>query len=268
LIAGGGLDVKAAWRGTLSASHAGSIFGRDGGACRRRGQPKNRRRITMTQGPPVRIDVVSDVVCPWCYIGKRRLENALDQLDDVAVSVRWRPFFLNPWIPREGVDRETYLVKKFGSAARYDRIAEQVYEAAAAEGLQYNAARINRQPNTIDCHRLIHWAKSIDRAGVMKQRLMDLYFRDGADLTDNEVLIAAAAECGLEADRVRTLLAGDVDVELVTHEAQAAAEAGINGVPTFILANKYGVSGAQAADQLADAIRQVAAMTASESAAG
>src|SRR5579864_8122752 len=125
----------------------------------------------------LRVDVVSDVVCAWCYIGKRRLEGAIALATDIDVSAQWRPFFLNPWIPREGIDRNAYLEAKFGSVDRYKGIASNV-AAAAEEGLEYNAGRISRQPNTIDCHRLIYWAEQIGQSGAMKQRLMELYFRD------------------------------------------------------------------------------------------
>ena len=207
------------------------------------------------------LNVVSDVVCPWCYIGKRRLENAIALTKgDVEVVVQWRPFFLNPWIPREGVDRKTYLETKFGSVDRYKGMASNVAAAAAEEGLEYNSTRINRQPNTIDCHRLIYWAEQTGKSGAMKQRLMDLYFKDGADLTHPEVLVAAAAECGLPAEEVRRQLAGDVDVELISQEAQAAADAGITGVPTFLLAGRYALSGAYPSEQLAKAIRHVATL--------
>ncbi len=209
----------------------------------------------------LRLDVVSDVVCPWCYIGKRRLEGAIALTkDDVDVSVQWRPFFLNPWIPREGVDRKTYLETKFGSVDRYKGMASNVATAAAEEGLEYNAGRINRQPNTIDCHRLIYWAERIGRSGVMKQRLMELYFRDGADLTSADVLVAAAAECGLPADDTRARLLSDLDVELISQEAQTASDAGISGVPTFLLAGRYALSGAYPSEQLAKAIRHVASL--------
>jgi predicted DsbA family dithiol-disulfide isomerase len=214
----------------------------------------------MTARPKLRLDVVSDVVCPWCYIGKRRLEGAIALTNDIEVSVQWRPFFLNPWIPREGIGRDAYLEAKFGSVDRYKGIASNVATAAAEEGLEYNAGRISRQPNTIDCHRLIYWAERIGQSGAMKQRLMELYFRDGADLTDADALIAAAAECGLDADQVRQQLASDQDVDLIQQEAQAAADAGISGVPTFLLAGKYALSGAYPSDQLAKAIRHVATL--------
>lgn len=211
----------------------------------------------MSEKLRLHVDVVSDVVCPWCYIGKKRLEGALKLLDDVEVTVRWRPFFLNPWIPREGIDRDAYLEAKFGSVDAYKNIASNVAQAAASEGLEYNLGKIARQPNTVDCHRLIYWAEQIGRAGVMKQRLMDLYFKEGADLTDTDVLVQAAADCWLDPDAVRARLATDEDVDMIS---QAAANAGVSGVPTYILGGKYGVSGAQPPEQLASAIRQVAAL--------
>src|SRR3569832_1592711 len=133
---------------------------------------------------PVRLDIVSDVVCPWCYIGKRRIENALKLVENVPVDVHWRPFFLNPWVPREGISREDYLTTKFGSVDAYNGIAGRVVAAAGEEGLTYRPDLVKRQPNTIDCHRLIHWADAKGKAAEMKQRLMELYFRDGGDLTD------------------------------------------------------------------------------------
>jgi len=206
---------------------------------------------------PLKIDIVSDVVCPWCYIGKRRIEDALALVPDVPVEVHWRPFFLNPWVPREGISREDYLTTKFGSVEAYKNIAGRVVAAASEEGLVYRPDQVKRQPNTTDCHRLIHWAEAEGKAGEMKQRLMELYFRDGGDLTDTEVLVQAAADCGLDAADVRRRLASDEDVALVSGNAQEAADKGISGVPTFVFAQKYAVSGAQPADMLARAIREV-----------
>lgn len=202
------------------------------------------------------IDVVSDVVCPWCFIGKRRLENAIALKPDIPVSVRFRPYFLNDWIPREGISREEYLTKKFGSVERYKSIAQRVVAAAAEEGLVYNPDRISRQPNTTDCHRLILWAG--ERAPQMKQRLMDLYFTEGGDLTSRDVLAQAAADCGMDRSEIAARLASDADVARVTQEAESAKEAGIDGVPCFILGGQFAVSGAQAADYLAGAIERAA----------
>jgi predicted DsbA family dithiol-disulfide isomerase len=215
--------------------------------------------------PALPIDVVSDVVCPWCFIGKRRLEKALALVPDVPVEVRWRPYFLNDWVPREGIDRKTYLETKFGSVERYNGMAKRVQQAAAEEGLVYALDKISRQPNTLDCHRLILWARNTGAAERMKQRLMELYFAEGADLSNREVLVQAAVDCGLDADLVRNLLAGDADVDRVTREAESAKEAGIDGVPCFIFGNVLAVSGAQAPEYLADAIRRAAAEYAARS---
>lgn len=212
----------------------------------------------MSQQQPVRIDVVSDVVCPWCFIGKRRLEKALALKPDIPVEVHWRPYFLNDWIPREGISREDYLTKKFGSPERYQGIAQRVSQAAAEEGLTYAIDKISRQPNTLDAHRLIRWAAGLGKAAEMKQKLMDLYFTEGADLTNHAVLVQAAADVGLEAEDVRAALASDQDVAQVEQEALSAKEAGIEGVPCFIFGGKLAVSGAQAPEYLADAIERVA----------
>jgi len=207
---------------------------------------------------PLTIDVVSDVVCPWCFIGKKRLEDALQLRPDIPIEVRWHPYFLNDWVPREGISRDEYLTTKFGSPERYKSIAGRVGQAAKAEGLAYNADKIARQPNTLDCHRLILWARNVGNAAKMKQRLMELYFTEGADLTDREVLVKAAADCGLDPHLTRELLASDRDVDRVTQEAEQAKRAGIDGVPCFIFGGVLAVSGAQDPAYLADAMARAA----------
>jgi predicted DsbA family dithiol-disulfide isomerase len=212
----------------------------------------------MSTHQPVRIDVVSDIVCPWCFIGKHRLEKAIALNPDIPVEVHWRPYFLNDWIPREGISREQYLTTKFGSAERYKGIAQRVSAAAAAEGLTYAMDKISRQPNTLDAHRLIRWADEIGKAAEMKQRLMDLYFTEGADLTNHTVLAQAAADIGLDAEATRKALASDKDVAEIEREALSAKEAGIDGVPCFIFGGKFAISGAQAPEDLAEAIERMA----------
>jgi predicted DsbA family dithiol-disulfide isomerase len=207
---------------------------------------------------PLVIDVVSDVVCPWCFIGKKRLEHALELRPDIPVEIRWRPYFLNDWVPREGISREQYLTTKFGSPERYKSIAGRVAQAAKHEGLDYQMDKIARQPNTLDCHRLILWARNTGNAGKMKQRLMELYFTEGADLTDREVLVKAAADCGLDPGLTRDLLASDRDVDRVSQEAEQAKQAGIDGVPCFIFGGVLAVSGAQDPAYLADAMARAA----------
>ena len=207
---------------------------------------------------PVTIDVVSDVVCPWCFIGKRRLEKALALKPNIPVQVRFHPYFLNPWVPREGMSRDEYLTTKFGSPERYQGIAGRVAAAAASEGLTYAVDKMRRQPNTLDCHRLIMWAEAIGKASEMKQHLMDLYFTEGADLSDREVLVAAAAFVGLDATETRQKLGTEQDVDKVEAAASSAKDAGIDGVPTYILGGVAAVSGAQSPEVLANAIEQIA----------
>ncbi len=189
---------------------------------------------------------------------QHRLEATIRLVPDIAVDVNWRPYFLNPWIPREGIDRQTYLEAKFGSVERYQLIAERVATAAAMEGLVYALDKISRQPNTLDCHRLILWSRSATDPGNMKQRLMELYFSEGADLTDPKTLIQAAVDCGMDGDLVRRLLASDADVDRVEGEANSAREAGIDGVPCFVFGGSVIVTGAQSPEYLANAIERAA----------
>ena len=203
------------------------------------------------------IDVVSDVVCPWCYVGKRFLEQAIALKPEIAVAPRFRPYLLNPWVPREGMSREDYLIAKFGSVERYNANNQRVADAAARAGLDYARDKIKRQPNTIDSHRLILWAG--DDGARMKQRLMTLYFAEGGDLSDREVLVKAAADCGMDADVVRARLAGDEDVATIEAEANSAKEGGIDGVPFFIFGGLIAVSGAQPPEYLAQAMERASA---------
>lgn len=238
--------------GMVAAGHGGSYVAGNG--------PQGTAKGTAMTAPLV-IDVVSDVVCPWCFIGKRRLEQAIALRPNIPVEIRWRPYFLNDWIPREGISRNEYLTKKFGSPERYKSIAGRVSGAAAAEGLTYNVDGISRQPNTTDCHRLILWAANAgdaDNSGKMKQRLMELYFTDGADLTDRDVLVQAAVDCGMDGALTREWLASDRDVDRVTAEAEQAKQAGIDGVPCFILGGVIAVSGAQEPGYLAEAMDRAA----------
>jgi predicted DsbA family dithiol-disulfide isomerase len=202
---------------------------------------------------PLPIDVVSDVVCPWCYVGKRFLEQAIALKPDIPVTVQFRPYVLNPWVPREGMSREDYLIAKFGSVERYNANNQRVADAAARAGLEYARDKIKRQPNTIDCHRLIAWAPD---PAAMKQRLMTLYFAEGGDLSDREVLVKAAADCGMNGDDVRKCLASDEDVARIEAEAKSAGEAGIQGVPFFIFGGLVAVSGAHPPEHLAQAIER------------
>ena len=207
---------------------------------------------------PLAIDIFSDVVCPWCFIGKRRLEQAIALRPDIPVDIHYRPYFLNPWVPREGMSRVDYLTAKFGSPERYEKIALRVAQAAANEGLTYNIGALARQPNTLDCHRLILWGGRLGKAARVKQRLMEIYFSEGGDLSDRDVLVQAASDCGLDPVEVRAMLASDADVAAVEQAAKSAQEAGIEGVPFYVFGNVLAVSGAQAPEYLAGAIERAA----------
>ncbi|RWM21495.1 MAG: DsbA family protein [Mesorhizobium sp.] len=215
----------------------------------------------MSDEKSITVDVVSDVVCPWCFIGQKRLDKAIAAANDVEVHVRWRPFQLDPTIPPEGKDRREYMVAKFGSDERIREIHARIEPLGEAEGINFAFAAIKVAPNTLDAHRLIRWAGA---AGEVMQnrlvrRLFQLNFEEGANLGDHVVLINAAREAGMDASIVETLLPTDADVEAVRTEIATASRMGITGVPCFLLEGKYAVMGAQDADTLTDAIRQVAA---------
>ena len=216
----------------------------------------------MTDLKPVKIDIVSDVVCPWCYIGKRRLETALALVPGVPVELNWHPFQLQPDMPREGMARDAFIKARFGSIEAYAARAKQTAEVAIADGLTYRPDLIKRQPNTIDARRLIHWAASDpsgDKAGRVKQRLMELFFAEGGDLSEKDVLTRAAADCGMDADEIRRRLDTDEDVALTQARAARAAEQGVSGVPTYIFADTYAMSGAQPPEHIARALQQILA---------
>ena len=208
---------------------------------------------------PLHIDVVSDVMCPWCFIGKRRLEKALAEIDDITVRVVWRPYQLDPTLPSDGKDRQQYLTEKFGGPEQAAKIYERIRAAGDEEEIPFAFEKITRSPNTLNAHRLIRWAAIEGQQDALVERLFQLYFVEGANLTDPAVLVAAAADAGLDPAMIERLLASDADLAETEAEIVHAQAIGVQGVPCFILENKYAVSGAQPADVLVTAIRQVAA---------
>lgn len=193
----------------------------------------------------ISIDIISDTVCPWCYIGKRRLEKAIAERPLYSYQISWRPFQLNPDLPASGMARDDYLHAKFGGADRAARVYTAVLQAGREEELHFNFAAIRRQPNTFDSHRLVRWAASAGVQGKVVEQLFQRYFLQGADLGDRDVLLDIAAQCGMDADLVDDLYRRDADAELVRQEEAVARKMGINGVPCFIVNGKYAVSGAQ-----------------------
>jgi predicted DsbA family dithiol-disulfide isomerase len=205
------------------------------------------------------VDVVSDVVCPWCYIGKRQLETALAALPpDERPIVRWHPFQLNPDLPREGIERRAYLEEKFGGAERADQIYERVRAAGRAAGLELNLDRIERQPNTLDAHRLIAWAQA-DAGGdanALVEALFKAYFVDGRPIGEHAVLAAIAGECGFDETAARTMLDSDAGAGEIAAMDRRARSMGIGGVPFFVFNQRVGVSGAQGSHTLREALEQ------------
>lgn len=202
------------------------------------------------------LDVYSDVICPWCYVGKQHMKAALQVLaaDGLHFDVRWRPFQLNPDMPAAGVPRDEYRRAKFGSLERSRQLDAQVAEAARAAGLGMRHDLMQRTPNTVDAHRLIAWAETEGGQDALVDRLFSAYFSQGQDIGDTAVLCAIACEAGLDSDRARSLLAGDQFRREVLAEDRAVRSAGINSVPTFVLERHVLFAGAVAPDVFAEAL--------------
>jgi len=206
----------------------------------------------------LRIDIVSDAICPWCYIGKRQLERALAMLapEGLRFSVHWNPFQLNPDMPREGRDRAAYRAMKFGSAERARELDERVGAAAAGVGLAFRQDLMLRTPNTIDAHRLIWLAGKEGVQDAAMEAVFVAYFTQGRDIGDVEVLADCAAQAGMDRAAVADFLTGDVAAQEMLAADRAAREAGVNGVPSFFL-DGYGLfSGAMPAETMAEALRK------------
>jgi predicted DsbA family dithiol-disulfide isomerase len=210
------------------------------------------------------IDIFSDVVCPWCYIGKRQIEAAIAQYagqhpDLDPPRVTWRPFQLNPQIPAEGMSRQDYVLQKFG-AARSKDVYARVAAVGAQHGIDFAFDRITRQPNTLAAHTLITLAGTADAAdglqGRVKEALLRAYFIDGVDLTDTDNLVNIATSAGLERESVVQCLADPKARQAVAQQEQRARAIGVQGVPFFIFDGRLAVSGAQGSAALSDAMRQ------------
>jgi len=193
----------------------------------------------------MQIDVVSDTICPWCFIGKRRLERALALRPNIVADISWRPFQLNPDMPAEGMDREAYLRLKFGGSERARAVYEPVRAAGEGEGIPFAFERIVKTPNTLASHRLIRWAGTAGKQDAMVEMLFRRYFLEGADLSDHRTLVGVAREIGMDHEIVDDLLTKGADIDLVANEDRAARAMGVTGVPFFVFDGKYAVPGAQ-----------------------
>lgn len=212
----------------------------------------------MDQAKPVaRIDVISDAICPWCYIGKRQLERALVQLAEQKLhfAVAWHPFQLNPDMPREGADRAQYRIAKFGSLEKSQQLDARITETAATVGLEFHLDRLTRTPNTLDAHRVIRLAGQHGVQDGVVEALFDGYFCSGADIGDREVLVALAARGGLPAAETSAMLDSDAGLREVVAGDQMARNAGISGVPSFALEGHVLFSGAVPAEEMVKAFR-------------
>jgi predicted DsbA family dithiol-disulfide isomerase len=211
----------------------------------------------------ITIDVVSDVVCPWCYLGKARLELAIAEVqDEVGVDVNWRPYRLNPDYPAEGVDQKSMLAAKLGGAEKVASAHATLTGLGREVGIAFNFDAIKIGPNTMDAHRLIHWAVTEDRE--KQDRIVDALFKanfeEGRNVGDHAVLLDIAVKVGLDRDVIAALLASDADKDLIVAEIESAQKMGVSGVPFFIFDQQYAVSGAQTADVIATALRDIAKM--------
>ena len=212
----------------------------------------------MSDPSPLTIDIVSDVVCPWCYLGKANLEKALADYNE-PVIVRWHPFQLDPTIPLEGLDRKAYMAKKFPDPSYLKNAHERLKSLGDAMGLKFDFEAIAKSPNTLDAHRLIQWADNADQQDKIVTALFKAYFEQGRDIGNKAFLTKIAVENGFERQDIEHRLAGKDDIESVQAEIEEAQRIGVTGVPFFIFNRKLATSGAQPPEQLLAAMRQAQA---------
>jgi predicted DsbA family dithiol-disulfide isomerase len=218
----------------------------------------------MWRGALVKLDILSDPICPWCYIGKANLERALERAGDHPFVVEWHPFQLNPDMPAEGADRREYLDAKFGSPADAARAYANVTAKAREAGIDMHIDRITRTPNTLNAHRLIHWAGIEARQNDVVDALFRAYFTEGRDIGDVDVLADIADAVGLDAGVIRRLLASDADTAGIRARDAHARQMGVSAVPTFIVAQAHAVPGAQPVEVWDKVIAEIMAQNAAE----
>lgn len=207
----------------------------------------------------IRLDIFSDPVCPWCFLGKANLDRALAENADHPFAIQWHPFQLNPGMPREGVDKRAWLEAKFGGKQLLDAAHDRLREMARKVGITLDPDTPARIPNTLDAHRLIHWAGIEGRQQTVVSALFAAYWLEGRDIGDPDVLAAVAAECGMDGAAVARLLASDADASDIQARDADARHKGVNAVPTFLIAQQYVVSGAQPPELWGDVIKDLAA---------
>ena len=204
-----------------------------------------------------KIDIISDPICPWCYIGKTRLDRALELNPTHNFIIEWHPFQLNPTMPKDGMDRREYLEAKFGGQKEAIEVYSNIDKTATETGLSLNFGGIKRTPNTIDAHRLIHWAGIEGRQNSIIDRLFKAYFQEGRDISEHSVLTRIASAAGMDQEVVRSLLKSDADKEDIKARDTDARKRGIQGVPAFVVANEYVIQGAQTIDIWDNIIKEI-----------
>ncbi|WP_029065522.1 DsbA family oxidoreductase [Labrenzia sp. DG1229] len=209
----------------------------------------------MNASPPLTIDVVSDVMCPWCFIGKRRLETALRSVPQLNVDVRWHPFQLDATLPKSGKDRQQYLDDKFGGKENADAVYSRIKETGAEEGIDFAFDKIKLSPNTLDSHRLILWSRSDNVQSDVVERLFRAYFLDGEDLTNAATLVRISEDAGMQSDLVEQLLETETDLDKTEAQITRASESGISGVPCFIIDGRFVLAGAEKPETIAAALQ-------------
>jgi predicted DsbA family dithiol-disulfide isomerase len=203
------------------------------------------------------VDVISDVICPWCYIGKKRLEKAITALDSQHdVQVRWLPFQLNPTMPKEGISRKEYRIRKFGSWERSLALDAKVVAVGETEGIHFAFDRIERTPNTVDAHRLIWLADQQGCQDAVVESLFLAYFTEGRDISNRQTLIDVVAEAGLERHRAEAMLNSEEGMDAIKEAQELSRWHRVDGVPFFIINNEITLSGAQQPDVFLDAFRE------------
>jgi predicted DsbA family dithiol-disulfide isomerase len=213
----------------------------------------------------IKLDIFSDPVCPWCYLGKANLDRALEQNPNHPFAIEWHPFQLNPDMPPEGVDKRTYLLQRFGSQAQLDAIHQRFRDIAKANGVQMDPDTPKRIPNTLNAHRLIHWAGLEGRQTFAVAALMRAYWVEGRDIGNPAVLADIAAGVGMDRVVAERLLASDADLDAIKSREAHARQRGVTAVPTFLIANQYVVSGAQPPEMWGKAIVEMTAQAQPES---
>jgi predicted DsbA family dithiol-disulfide isomerase len=205
----------------------------------------------------VQIEIFSDVICPWCFIGKKRLDNALVGELDEDVALRWRPYMLYPNLPVEGINRQEFLTRRYGDTADPGRIPERIRIEAEGEGIELRFDLIGRTPNTMLAHRLMEFAHTLGRQHDLAERLFQAYFCEGKDVGDIDELVKQGAEIGLPAADISSYLSGEEGLAEVTSQLQRAPELGVSGVPGYYLADAFLLPGAQTSETMLQIIRRV-----------